>query len=57
MLNANATTTQQSRKPRAWKKQSAYNPAAEHQIWLKNIEIRHHLTNSFPRPTRMGGAA
>jgi hypothetical protein len=57
MLNANATTTQQSRKPRAWKKQSAYNPAAEHQIWLKNLEIRHHLTNSFPRPTRVGGAA
>lgn len=37
-----------------WKKQSAY---AEIQIWLKNIEIRHWLTNGLPRPTRAGGAA
>lgn len=40
-----------------WKKQSAYKPAAEVQIWQENIEIRYWLTIGMPRPTRLGGAA
>ncbi|QTR47493.1 hypothetical protein J9253_06040 [Thiothrix litoralis] len=51
------STGQKQSKARHWKKQSAYKPAAEIQIWLKNIEIRHWLTNGLPRPTRAGGAA
>jgi hypothetical protein len=54
MLTQKATT---QAKPRRWRKQSAYKPAVETQIWIKNIEIRHWLTNGFPRPTRVGGAA